>query len=217
MPDVVAITREKRAKADLHAVQTWARQHGQTVVKVVSPAPDDLGRVVDAVRTEDASGAVVATLDVLGDVTAQECFRAVFEQAGGTFHVVDEDDAAELDAAAGVRQLVRDALDRLMHLQGQAAGARLNRGAQRRRDVAGRNGGRAPFGFRLVAGELLEDAREQAVRRRMRELRASGLGFSAIARRVGEEGYLKRNGDPDWHPDMVRRILLRDEGEQAAS
>ncbi|MFD9242744.1 recombinase family protein [Streptomyces sp. NPDC059556] len=217
MPDVVAITRESRAQTELQAVQQWARQHGQTVVKVMSPAPDELAKVVDTLRTEDASGAVVATLDALGDTVAQEVFRAVFEQAGGTLYVVDQDDAAELAAGTGVRQLLRDTLDRMVHLQGQAVAVRLHTGQARSREVAGRSGGRAPFGFRLVAGELVGDAREEAVRRRMRELRASGLGYSAIARRLGTEGYLKRNGGSEWHPDMVRRILIRDEDEQEAS
>ncbi|MFD9053275.1 recombinase family protein [Streptomyces zaomyceticus] len=183
---------------------------------MVSPAPDELGRTVDALRTKEADGAVVATLDVLGDVVGQEVFRALFEQAGGSFFVVDQEDAEELAAGAGTRQLLRDAFDRMHYLQGQTTWARLGRGASRRREATGRSGGRAPFGFRLVNGEIVGDAREQAVKRRMKELRASGLGFSAIARTVKAEGYLKRNGDSDWHPDMVRRILLRDDEQQAS-
>ncbi|MFE7413150.1 recombinase family protein [Streptomyces laurentii] len=215
MADVVVIARNGSADPQ---VRVWARQHEHTIVKVVPPDVDQLGRVCDDVRAAGVAGAVVSTLDVLGDVLDQEAFRAVFGKVGGTLHVVDQEDADELAAGDGIRQLVRDALDRMQALQGYVFGARLTRGSTRRREATGRSGGRAAFGWKFVAGELVEDLREQAVRRRMKELRDRGYGFSAIARRVAEEGYLKRDGGSNWHPDMVRRILMRDgeDGQRAS-
>jgi hypothetical protein len=212
MSDVVAIVREEFAADELQHVQLWARQHQMTVVRVISPEMADLGRVIDDAQRDDTDtiGAVVASLSVLGDVVHQEAFRTVLERAGGMLHVVDQDDAAELVAPGPERALLQRATGTVHALLNMVNGARLSRGSERRRERLGRSGGRAPFGMKFVAGELVADTREEAVKRRMKELRAQGMGYSAIARRVEAEGYLKRDGSAEWHPDMVRRILLRE-------
>ena len=49
---------------------------------------------------------------------------------------------------------------------------------------------------------------EQAIIQRMRELRASGLGFDRIAVALNNEGLKPRAGDR-WHGVVVNRILSK--------
>lgn len=206
---MVAIVREENASDELLRVQQWAREHGVTVVKVIGTDLASLGRAIDEVQadTTGTAGLVVEHEQLLGDVVRQEVVRAVLERAGGTLHVMNP---IPMKDVTPTRELVAATTRVMTDLQNQVYAARLSRGATRRRKLSGRSGGRAPFGKKFVDGELVEDAREEAVKRRMQQLRADGLGYSAIARRVEVEGYLKRDGSTDWHPDMVRRILLRE-------
>jgi hypothetical protein len=71
-------------------------------------------------------------------------------------------------------------------------GARL-----RKRAKEGRCEGRKPFGFYEGEDEALK---------RIKALRAEGLGFDRIAARLNEEGVPTRTGKP-WHGVVVNRIL----------
>ena len=57
-------------------------------------------------------------------------------------------------------------------------------------------GGHAPYGYRLVNGELVMDEAEQNVIRQAKKLRASGLSLLAVAKRLDERGIRARNGKP---------------------
>ena len=58
----------------------------------------------------------------------------------------------------------------------------------------------APYGWRIEGtgrlARLVEEPSEQAVIAKARELRASGLGYNAIARALSAEGLLSRTGTP---------------------
>jgi DNA invertase Pin-like site-specific DNA recombinase len=77
---------------------------------------------------------------------------------------------------------------------------RIAEGGTGKRARGGHVGGEAPFGWR-VEGEgrsahLVEEPREQAALAKTRELRANGLGLTAIARTLSEQGWLSRAGTP---------------------
>jgi DNA invertase Pin-like site-specific DNA recombinase len=55
-------------------------------------------------------------------------------------------------------------------------------------------GGRAPYGHRLEAGELVQDTGEQAVIAAARRLKAAGLSLRTIAAELHRAGMVARNG-----------------------
>ncbi len=57
-------------------------------------------------------------------------------------------------------------------------------------------GGRAPFGYRLEDGRLVECSTEQAAILAARVLRAEGLSLRAVAVRLGARGFRTRTGRP---------------------
>jgi len=71
----------------------------------------------------------------------------------------------------------------------------------------GRTWNHAPFGWRAVDGHLEPDPDEQTTLARLRELRASGLGYLKIARTLDAEGHSTKRGG-SWQAASVRSILL---------
>jgi hypothetical protein len=213
---VVALVspRHSRVAVQARAIAEWTRSTGRTVLRTVEATPEEIGEACEDVRVGDAAGVVAVRLDVLGDVTDQEAVRSTVTRLGGRLHVVDPADAQQDEHPSGVREMLRAYDDRVTGLGKQAARARLHRGAAVKRAVDGRSGGRSPYGWRFVAGQLVEDAAEQAARARIRVLRADGHGYAEIGRQLGVEGYRRRDGgEGTWHPDTVRRIVLRMEEE----
>ncbi|MEM1330037.1 MAG: recombinase family protein [Planctomycetota bacterium] len=54
----------------------------------------------------------------------------------------------------------------------------------------------APYGYAYVDGEIVPNADEQKVARRIRRLRAKGWSYRRIARRLDETGVRNRRGNP---------------------
>lgn len=217
--EVVALVNGRRAgtAAQARAIVAWAASAGWTVARTVGTDPAEIGDVCEDVRQGRVAGAVAVRLDVLGDVVEQEVIRAVLARLGGQLLVVEERDAQEVGEhpTEEVRELLRLYEERVTAMGRQAARARLHRGADKARAEGGRAGGRTPYGWRMVAGQLVEDAKEQAIRTRVRALADRGESYAAIGRQLETEGYVKRDGSTTWHPDTVRRIVLRMEKEEA--
>jgi DNA invertase Pin-like site-specific DNA recombinase len=67
-------------------------------------------------------------------------------------------------------------------------------------------GGRAPYGFQLIDGELVEDAVEQGVIAQARELRDSGLSLAKIAAALDKRGFRARNQRP-FVAQQIKRMV----------
>jgi len=217
---VVALVnpRHSRATSQARAIVQWSVAAGLTVARTADPTPEEIGDAAEAVRQGEVAGVVVVRLDVLGDLPQQEAVRSVIQHLGGRIFVVDPADAQQEEAPSGVREMLRLYDEHVSVLGGQAARARLHRGAARTRAERGRAGGRTPYGWRMVAGEMVEDAQEQAARTRIRVLWQEGHSYSTIGRQLGVEGYRRRDGGTGpWHPDTVRRIILRMQADDAKS
>lgn len=216
--EVVALVNPRHSRADVQAraLVAWAAARGWSLARTVDPTPDALGVVCEDVRQGRVEGAVAVRLDVLGDLVEQEAVRAVLTRLGGQLFIVNESDRQELEQpATEVRDLLRLYDQRMSILDSQVTGARLKRGASKKRAESGRSGGRTQYGWRMVAGQIVEDAAEQAARRRIAALWARGESYSAIGRQLSIEGYKKRDGTSTvWHPDIVRRIVMRLQQEE---
>jgi DNA invertase Pin-like site-specific DNA recombinase len=66
-------------------------------------------------------------------------------------------------------------------------------------------GGGVPFGFRVVDGELIECADEQAILADLRALQARGLTLAEVAGELNSRGALRRGRA--WYPMAVSRAL----------
>jgi len=65
----------------------------------------------------------------------------------------------------------------------------------------------APFGWRVVEGQLEADPEEQKTLARARELREAGLGYLKVAKTLDAEGRRTKRGG-DWQAASVRSVLI---------
>ncbi len=68
--------------------------------------------------------------------------------------------------------------------------------------------GSPPFGFEALNGSLVPVAGEQAAVARIVELRDGGATLREIAATLTTEGHQAKRS-PTWHPESVKRILVR--------
>ena len=72
-----------------------------------------------------------------------------------------------------------------------------------------KTGGDVPYGFRLEAGRLVEDAQEQKALSLIRQLRNAGATLREIAARLEADGFTTKRGGMRWHPQSVKQIIER--------
>lgn len=96
---------------------------------------------------------------------------------------------------------------------------RMAEGRKGKKARGGHIGGQAPYGYRVsgsgMDAMLTDYLPEQRTMQTIREMRAAGSSFSAIARALTDRGIMNRLGKPFAHP-QIARILDRDEVELAA-
>lgn len=213
--DVVAVVngRHSRVGTQARALAAWSVQAGRALVRTVS-APEDVAQALEEVRAGALAGLAVVRLDVLGDVVDQAVTAAAVRRRGGELFVVQEVEVPAREAE--VRELLGLYDERRTELDARVQRAKLKKGFDVALAEGRRTGGRTAYGYRTVAGQMVEDADEMAIRARIVDLWGQGHGYSAIARQLKVEGYRKRNGSDTWHPDAVRRIVMRVEEEQRA-
>jgi DNA invertase Pin-like site-specific DNA recombinase len=90
------------------------------------------------------------------------------------------------------------------------------RAALRAKRARGERAGAVPFGFvALEGGRLVEDLDEQKALAFMREKRASGAGWKAIARALRASSFRPKRAKA-WSPSSVRSILATDARHKGA-
>lgn len=213
--DVIAVVRESaRTSAAQQAAQivAWAAAAGYRVVRTISPEQREVAEALAELRRPELVGLVVNTLAVLGGPMVQEAVRARAMRMTGELFAVRPADARTLrETDDRDRLLLREFEAKYAELFGLEKGSQLKKGADAARADGGRVGGRPPFGWKLVAGELVEEAQLQATLTRMKALRAKGMGYAPIARQLKVEGYKTADGGDQWYPGVVKRILDRAE------
>lgn len=214
--DVVAVVngRHSRVSSQARVLAAWSAEAGHPITRTVS-SDEDVALALEDVRRGEVAGLVVARLDVLGDVVDQEVTAAALRRFGGVLFVVQEVEVPAHEREA--RKLLRLYDERRMEMDTRAQSAKLRKGYNAAVAERGRAGGRTAYGYKTVAGQIVEDAQEQAIVARIGDLWDDGQGYSAIGRQLQIEGYTKRDGSPHWHPDTVRRIVQRIEADRRAA
>jgi len=80
---------------------------------------------------------------------------------------------------------------------------------QYKRTKGEKTGGDVPFGYRVRAGRLHEDATEQRGVAMIRELKAQGKSLRDICRALEAAGISRKHGVTTWHPQTVKNIISR--------
>lgn len=115
--------------------------------------------------------------------------------------------AESLDTGSAAGRLVLNIMTAVSQWEREAIGERT-RDAMRHKKANGQRVGTVPFGFRLaVDGRMLvEDAAEQDILARIRELKAAGNTTRQIADELNRQGYRTRRGTA-WRFEYVAAAL----------
>lgn len=105
----------------------------------------------------------------------------------------------DLGSSDPTRVLFRQIMAAISQFDRAMLTAKMSAAKKRIRDSGQRCDGRKPFGWWEMESAALE---------KMRELRATGMGFDAIAADLNAAGVPTRTGRP-WHGVVVNRILSR--------
>ena len=98
------------------------------------------------------------------------------------------------------RKLMRQIFGAIAEYEKAMIVAKLRGARQRAKAREGRCEGRKPYGYHESEVAILEP---------MRQMRADGATYAAIADTLNREGVAPRDSDAKWHPGYVHRILTR--------
>ena len=227
----VRVSTEEQAREGLsldaqrQRLAAYAAAHGAVLVSVEadnglsgSIAPErrpGLARALARVRRGEADGLAVVKLDRLSRATRHVLDLIESEQKAGRRIVSVEE---HLDTRSAVGEFTTTILAGLAQMERKLIGERTREAmAQIARQGRARSG-RLPFGYRTranpestraVAGDrsaLVAHEGEQLLLRRMRALRARGLGARRIARELNVQAPNPRTGRA-WTPSGVQKLL----------
>jgi site-specific DNA recombinase len=159
-----------------------------------------------ALRRHGAVHVVALKLDRLfrdaADALAQ---TKAWDKAGIALHLCDMGGGA-VDTSSPMGRIMLTMLAGFAEFE-RALIAERTAAAMRHKQAKGEYiGGRAPYGHRLLAGELVEDASEQAVIAEARRLKAAGLSLRAIATELQRAGMVARSGQA-FTATQVQRMV----------
>ena len=211
-----------------HAISTWAKNGDHRIVmwcrdEGLSGADSlelrlGLADALEELKNREADGLVVYRLDRLArDLVAQEHLLADMHRMGAEVFSTSNAEASYLtdDPDDPSRKLIRQIIGAVNEYERSIIALRLRSGRRRKADNGGYAYGAPMFGYRAEGRELVPVPAEQAALTRMREVRAEGATYEAIARVLRREGYPTKRGG-QWHGKVVRDVLKREDGHVAS-
>ncbi len=198
------------ARTDSHRVVLWARDEGISGSNGLE-ARLGLADALEAIKSRQVDGLAVYRLDRLArDLVLQEQLLADVRRMGGDVFSTSAAEASFLtdDPEDPSRKLIRQVLGAVNEYERAMISLRLRSGRRRKHATGGYAYGAPPYGYRVVAGELVPDEREQLAIARMRVLRGDGASYRQIAAVLAAEGHRTKRGT-SWQPMTVRQILSR--------
>lgn len=209
------------------ALRAWCKAGGHRLVAIVrdegvsgtleADKRPGLAEALALIADGQAEALVVHRLDRLARLlTVQEAVLAQVWQNSGRVFTIDAGEVLEDDPDDPMRTAMRQMRGVFHQLDRAMIAARLRAG---RRLKAARGGfayGSPPFGARSKDRELVSEPTEGDAIAYARELRRKGASYRAICVALTEAGHRPRRSDR-WHPQVVARILARQDGRGAAS
>jgi site-specific DNA recombinase len=98
----------------------------------------------------------------------------------------------QIDTRSAAGRLVLNVLASVSQWERETIGERTSAAMQHMKSQGQYTGGKPPYGFRLVNGELLENFEEQAVLALVQKYRAKGLSLRKIAQALADKGFKSR-------------------------
>ena len=189
----------------LISIQMYAKANGISIVKVyqeegINGSRETMDRptwidLMVALHSNGIRTVIVEKLDRLArDLMVQEAAIADFHKHGFTLISVAEPDLMATDPT---RVLIRQIVGAVAQYDKSQVVIRLRGARMRKKAETGRCEGTKPFGTHVGEDLIIE---------RMKELRASGLGFDRMAVQMNDEAIPTRTGKP-WHGIVINRIL----------
>lgn len=212
------------AQAD--ACRAWAAEHGHTAIAVhrdqalsgslgIEGRPGLAAALID-LEQGTADGIVVHRVDRLArELHVQEVALAHAWAVGDHVAVFEAAEGGEIkrdDPADPHRRFLRQVMGAAAELERGLIKARLHGGRRRKAAKGGYVGGRRlhpKYGYRLVDGVYEPQEDEQAVIRRLLDLRAGGATYATVADTLNVDEIPTPSG-AEWYPMTVRRIELRE-------
>ena len=172
-----------RAYADAHGLEVVAIESDNGVSGKTVQSRPGLLRALETLSDAEASGLVVCKLDRLSRTTTD--LLGLVDRAnrdGWQLHSIQE----HLDTRSSHGRFVVGILSLLAQMEREQTAERTRQALAELRRRGKRISGKAPFGYRFEGGDVVEDATEQKIRRRILELRADGLGARRIAHALND-------------------------------
>lgn len=205
-------------------IRAWAKREGHRLLQIVrengrSGTLEETSRpglleVLTILKRGGSSGrhveaVVVTSLDRLARaLTVQEAVLAKVWGMGAEVYTVDGGTVPRDDPDDPMRTAMRQMVGVFAELDRRLIVKRLRNGRMTKASRGGYAVGAPRYGYRAEAGELVADPPEQAIIKRMRDLRRKGQGLEAIARTLNAEGSGPRRGRR-WYAKTVGRVLSR--------
>ncbi len=168
-----------------------------------------LQRALSMLQTGQAEGLVICKLDRLTRSIAdwQKLIELHFSEKAGK-QLFSVGDSIDTRTAAG--RLVLNVLMSVAQWEREKIGESTRENLQYK-IAQGERCGRVRYGFDLAADgvHLVPNSQEQDAIRLMRELRATGKSYPAIAAELTTRGIKTKQSEKPWLPMTVRNILLR--------
>ena len=111
----------------------------------------------------------------------------------------------QIDTRTAAGRLVLNVLASVSQWEREAIGERTSVAMRHKQSKGEYIGGKVPYGFRLVDGELIKHESEQRVMSAVKEFRKAGLSYRAIIQELEARGFKSRSGKT-FSPMQVKRI-----------
>jgi len=139
---------------------------------------------------QDADGLLVVKLDRLTRSVAD--LGRLVETYFQNYALLSVGEQIDTRSAAG--RLVLNVLASVSQWEREVIGERTSAAMQHMRSLNKYTGGKAPYGYDLVSGSLVENEAEQAIIQLVAKYKAQGLSYSKIGRVLAGAGHLSRTG-----------------------
>lgn len=156
-------------------------------------------------KAGEAELLVVYRIDRLArDLILQETLVQRLRDQGTPVRSASEPDL-DTDTDDATKVLIRQIIGAVAQYERTVIRGRMMSGKAAKKEQGGFLGGRAPYGFRIVDGDVVTDDAEQEVVALVGQLRNAGMSLRQIGAELDQRGYRPRDGAA-WHPTTVRRI-----------
>lgn len=165
---------------------------------------DGLRQALAMLDNGQAEGLLVAKLDRLTR-SVKDLGALLDSHFRSEFSLLSVADKIDTSTAAG--RLVLNVLASVSEWEREAIGERTSVALQHKK-AQGQHVGSPGLGYDMRDGELVANDKEKTVLSRIRELRAEGLTYRAMADALTNEGFSTKRGG-GWNPGTVQRYVKR--------